>query len=138
MPLLRHCTFRKNGSPLTIRMTANNGLRAGGVFALYDMGKNLLEHWVLAPGDDGAATHILQTPPSQLDGCEMSWRVKVCGFIPSVDSGLIDLEISQNGQACPMAPTAAWNATDVPACESGQVLPKTFSLIFEPLHTEIP
>ncbi|MGE3800091.1 MAG: hypothetical protein AB7H80_03655 [Candidatus Kapaibacterium sp.] len=138
MPIIRYCDINPNGGTLTVTMSANNGLRAGGRFGLYTMGKELVEDWSIATGDGGSGTYQITTDVSKLDGYEMAWRTKVCAFLPGVNDGSISVEISQNGKPCKVFPSTEWDATDVPSCESGKLMQKTFSLIFQKVVVEEP
>ena len=133
MALIRYCDFNPNGGPVTVTMTADNGLRAGGRFGLYDLGKELAEDWAIATGDQGAESYQITTTPDKLDGYEMAWRTKICAFLPGDDDGRITVEVSQGGVPCKIFPSTEWMATGVPTCESGQVMQKTFSLIMQKL-----
>lgn len=138
MPDIRYCTINPNGGGLSVTMTADNGLRAGGRFGLYDTSQHLQEDWSVATGDDGEGEYQIKAGVGTLDGFEMVWRTRVCAFVPGVDSGRVDLTVTQDGVSCPLTSSTEWDLTDVPECSAGQAQQKIFSLIFKTASGEEP
>jgi len=115
---MRFCIINPQGGPVTIRLEANNALRAVGKFALFDAGNQPQEQWPMKAGDTGSADFTIQTPPQSLKRMVMTWAVLCCSMLPAVDRGIVSIQILQDGAPCPLTKTALWVLTDIANCQN--------------------
>jgi hypothetical protein len=126
--MARYCLVDPAGGPLKVTLSANNGVRVGGKFALRKENADL-EAWDAATGDRGSTTHEMETAPRDTLHLALQWRLLCCSFIPGADSARIAVEVVQDGVPCPMTKPAQWEPT-VPPCDSDQQRPIVASLVF--------
>ncbi len=118
-PQRRFCIVNPGGGPITVRLLANNALRAGADFRIVRMKterKEVRETWKLAAGDTGAGEHEVSLRPRSLDGHVMAWQVLVCSVVPAIDRGTVEIQVLQDGVTCPVTKPAQWGLERVPRC----------------------
>jgi hypothetical protein len=112
------------GVHAVVRLSANNALQTGASFAIYDStGTKVIEQWTMSAGVAGYSDYTVGTPPAQLCGGSISWRVIVCSHDPTITTGTIDITVFQGSDACAMTPVAHYALTAVPDCATGSVIP---------------
>ena len=127
----RRCVLDPEGGPVTVRLEADNLLRAVGAFALYDATNQKRLSWKMAAGDEGIADKELEgITPSSLKDNKLTLRLRCCSLSPQADKGRLAIQIIQRGSARPLFPLAQWEIKEVPHCEGGQAVELTDRLLF--------
>lgn len=130
--------INSSGGPLTITLIINNAIRSGAKFGIWQLDA-ASNSWVqvaadltAATGSTGRASIDLPSSPADLLKQSLTWRINVCASLDPLNSGVLQLEVLQNGARCLITsdrPGATnsnpiqWNVSDVPACSEGRVLP---------------
>mgnify|MGYP006885815810 CR=1 FL=1 len=133
----RYCVVSPTGGPLTICVTANNGLRAGAVFWLWAKDEN--DKWVkkgkfdLKTGDSGRGCKELEFPVNSLERNALTWRITTCSFIPAVDAGNIEVQIIQDNVSCQVTRPMQWSLSEVGQCsqDSGKQIESAVHILFK-------
>lgn len=131
---VRYCVLDLQGGQITIKVKANNGLRTGTKFALWE--KNAQGDWVkykeyeLSTGDSGSASVTLDEDVSTLERHGLNWLIQVCSFIPGVENGVIRMSIEQDNGPCQITKPLEWSRTNLQNCETGELKQISSSLQF--------
>ena len=127
---MRHCLIDQNGGNLTVLLYANKALRAGADFKLFEdnSGDSIL-NFKMAAGDTGVGSHELSISMIS-NKSKLVWQILCCSLVSTIDSGMVAVQILQNGVPCPMTKSAQWDLTGVPDCRTGEAIPINASLIF--------
>lgn len=129
----RYCILNPNGGPITIRISANNALRASGNFSIQTKSLDnwqVTEQWQQAAGDTGSSDHTVQTAPAALEGKAFAGLINCCALLANADMGAVEIQVLQNGVSLPLTKPMHWNLTGVPNCNSGNAQQFNTSLIF--------
>ncbi|HXG44066.1 MAG TPA: hypothetical protein VNJ71_04820 [Gemmatimonadales bacterium] len=119
-PQRRFCIVNPGGGSLTVRLLANQALRAGADFRIVRMKpekKEVREVWKLVAGDTGVGEHEVKLKPRSLGSNVMAWQVLVCSLIPGVEAGTVEIQVVQDGVTCPVTKPTQWALERVPRCE---------------------
>ena len=120
----RSCVINAEGGTLSVRLFANNALRAGADFRIVKtVGSAPRETWKMAAGDTGTGIHEVTSNSQTLDGNILAWEILVCAQIPTVDVGAVEIQVHQDGVSCPMTKPAQWSLEEVPACGKKKLKP---------------
>ena len=114
----RSCVINAEGGPLSVKLLANNALRAGADFRIVAIaGGTPRETWKMRAGDTGMGSQDVNSSPQTLDGNIMAWEILVCAMISNIDVGAVEIQVHQDGVSCPMTKPAQWSLERVPACD---------------------
>lgn len=120
----RVCFIASEGPPLTIRLTAENGLRSVGRFLLHPPGHGSEDippvRWTIETRDEGEGEHVLPVFPDILDGFSMSFRISTCTTSPGAATGRVAVLVAQNGEDRPVLPAATFEPERVPECPGSE------------------
>ena len=107
----------KDGGPVSITLRANSAIAAGRKFSLWNCdGTPHGETWALLAGHVDRTTHPIDLPAETLLGKYVSWSMSVCALRSGVDSGIVELEVSQDGVSCAVTKPLQWSLEDLPLC----------------------
>ena len=126
----RRCIVDSEGGPVTVRLMANNLLRAGADFLLEDADGEERESWKMTAGIEGESDEELDPPPGSLAGNVMAWEILVCSPDGRIDHGDVDIQVLQRGVPCVMTKPAHRSLEGVPACETNKAVSIKASLGF--------
>ena len=133
----RYCIISSTGGPLTICVTANNGLRARVTFSLWV--KNIHDKWEkrgelkITSGDTGNGCKALEFPADTLERNALTWRIKTCSFIPSVDTGSIEVQILQDNVNSQTTKPMQWFLSSIGQCsdDAGKKIESSLYFLFK-------
>jgi hypothetical protein len=126
----RTCQINPNGGPVEISLSVNNALISGGDFKIYDFNSGAVnENFKMHTDTSGTNTHQSMVMPSNLIGQVLSWQILTCSPIIT-NSGILNVEVFQDGNPCSMNPLAMYNLNSVPNCSINQALPVQGGLHF--------
>jgi len=130
-----YCLVDPDGGSLKIRVTANNGIRSGSIFILWELkngkwGKK--EKFKVITGDDGVDEFILLEKPNEIENDSLAWSINACSSINNVERGEFSITIIQDN-------TNRWKKESsrlVPKCSDGKQLKFGSHVIFKHLISE--
>ncbi|MES2002873.1 MAG: hypothetical protein V4450_00025 [Bacteroidota bacterium] len=126
----RTCKIDPTGGKITIKLSVTNALISGGDFKIYGFSDGIVtEQYKLQTGNTGTVEKDLVQTAAKLVDQVVSWEVSSCAPLVT-NSGIVTIEIYQNGQLCPSLPTANYTLSNVPNCASGTALPLHGGLLF--------
>ncbi len=126
----RTCKIDPNGGSVTIKLSVTNALISGGDFRIYGFSDGIVtEQFKLQTGNTGNAEQVSVQTAANLVNQVLSWEVSTCAPVVT-DSGVVAIEVYQNGNLCPSLPPASYPLTGVPDCASGTALPLHGGLLF--------
>lgn len=126
----RRCIVESDSGPATIRLLANNLLRAGADFVVEEESGEERESWKQIAGVDGSTDHQLKLEVATLGRNVMLWEVLVCSPDGKIDRGDVEIQVLQRGVPCAMTKPAHWTLTKVPPCEGNKAVSIKASLRF--------
>ncbi|MHA7056175.1 hypothetical protein ACWGOQ_0003075 [Aquimarina sp. M1] len=135
MPKSNYCLIDPDGGTLKVRVTANNGIRSGSVFILWELqnGKwEKKEKFNVITGDDGVDEFILLEKPDDIENDSLAWSINTCSAISNVIRGEFSITIIQDGKN-------RWKKDSsrlIPKCSDGKQLKFGSHVIFKHLISE--
>lgn len=127
----RECIVDPMGGPIEVVLMANNTLRAGGEFAIFPEGEGeARSRWKMAAGDSGSHSHPVDLDVATLDRNRMTWQVLVCAVVESLSSGVVEIQVHQDGVSRPLSKAARWKLQEIPVCSSDRTKRITAKLAF--------
>ncbi|MGY3791344.1 hypothetical protein [uncultured Aquimarina sp.] len=132
MPKSNYCLIDPDGGSLKVRVTANNGIRSGSIFVLWELqnGKwEKKEKFNVITGDDGVDEFILLEKPNEIENDSLAWSINACSSIPNVLRGEFSITVIQDGKN-------RWTKQSsrlVPKCSDGKQLKFGNHVIFKHL-----
>ncbi|MFD2564223.1 hypothetical protein [Aquimarina rubra] len=135
MPKSNYCLIDPDGGSLKVRVTANNGIRSGSVFILWEIqnGKwEKKEKFNVITGDDGVDEFILLEKPDDIENDSLAWSINACSSINNVERGEFSITIIQDGKD-------RWKKESsrlVPKCSDGKQLQFGSHVIFKHMISE--
>lgn len=134
------CIVDGNAEQVTVRGTANNGLRTGVTFWLWEKQGDNYEPIIGdqhngATGDPGVWTFNLNTPVSNLEGKVLTWRAQSCLFIPETERASLKIEFFQGNVKCKTT-KEFYPSRDYPQCSTGKVQPQEGEVMFTLFHNQ--
>lgn len=114
-----YCMIHQDRGPVSVTLRANNALATGSTFALWESdGTTQRETWKLSAGATGQGTHPIGASVDTLVDNYLSWSITVCAVHPAVDTGIVEIDVSQDGVSCPLTKDLQWSLKDVPQCDA--------------------
>lgn len=112
-----YCMIRQGHGPVSVTLRADNALATGIRFALLECDrKTQRETWDLTAGASGQETHPIRASIDTLGGNCLSWSMVVCAVHAAAHTGTVEIELAQDGVACPLTTNLEWSLKDVPPC----------------------
>ena len=114
-----YCIIAPDGGPVSVTLSANNMLAVGSEFAVWAAdGTTRLEAWKLSPGAQGVETHRIGTAAAALRDHYLTWQLAVCSVQPAIDTGAVEVVLSQDGVSCPVTKDLRWTLEEIPQCDA--------------------
>jgi hypothetical protein len=130
----RYCVINSSGSKLKVKLTANNALRAGAVFGLFEQDENNswknIKEWRISAGDSGEGIFDIDFDINDLSKKALTWKINVLSMIPSVTNGIVEIQVIQDGVSCSVTKPMQWELNSIPSFDSNEVPSIKSSLIF--------
>jgi hypothetical protein len=121
--MARECKIIPNGGQITVQLSVDNGIISGGDFSVYEFESGIVViSFKMHTDTTGKSSHIISLDAKELMGKVLSWQILSCSPIVT-NSCILDVEIFQDGQGCPMNKPAHYTLTNVPNCSLNQALP---------------
>jgi len=127
---VRRCIVERALGKITVRLAAHHTLQAGAEFRLMSEEGTTRTSWKLATGSSGSDQKELDIDVSSLQRNALTWEILVCAFSEQAASGVVEVQVLQQGVACALTKEARWSLQSVPACESNHATPIRASLEF--------
>ncbi|GAA3513518.1 hypothetical protein GCM10022393_29140 [Aquimarina addita] len=94
-----YCLIDPDGGFLKVTVTANNGIRTGAVFVLWEIqqgqwGKK--EKFQVSTGDKGVDEFVINVRPTDIENNSLAWFMNACSSIHAIDRGEITINITQD------------------------------------------
>ncbi len=132
MPKSNYCLIDPNGGAIKVQITANNGIRTGSIFILWEIqqGKWVKkEKFQAITGDDGLDEFILLEKPQDIENDSLAWSINACSLVPSVQRGEFTIVILQDT----LNRWKKLSSRIVPSCSHGKQLTFGNHVIFKHL-----
>ncbi|KAA1244580.1 hypothetical protein [Aquimarina sp. RZ0] len=135
MPKSNYCLIDPDGGSLAVKITANNGIRTGSIFVLWEIKNGTWEKqekFQAVTGDDGIGHFLINKTPDSLENKSLAWSINTCSSIANVTRGEISISITQDS-------IERWKKESsrlVPKCEDGKQLQFGNHVIFKHMISE--
>lgn len=117
------CLFNVNGGSITVRISANNGIRTSSLFYLGKPNENndydIIEKHKSKTGDSGDTSFSLSQSPSNIQNFALAWSLNACTIIPAVENGKVKIEFWQDGNKCKTTTETTYYG-NYPQCSDGK------------------
>lgn len=128
--MARNCNISADNGPVQVTLIVNNALISGADFKIYEFSSGTVnETFKLNTDTSGTASYTVTLSASTLIGQVLSWQILTCAPVVT-NSGIVKVQISQNGLLCATTPEASYTLTSVPACSADQSVPVQGGLLF--------
>lgn len=130
MPKSNYCLIDPDGGSLKVKVTANNGIRTGAIFVLWEIQHGQWvqkEKFQVSTGDDGTDEFLITEKPVNLENNSLAWSINACSSISHVDRGEFTIVITQEDTERYKKKSSRLT----PKCEDGKQLQFGSHMIFK-------
>ena len=113
------CLIRPTGSAPVVTLAVDNALLSGSDFGVWAAdGATSLETWQMSAGTDGSVDREVRRQAAALDGCFLTWEVRVCAPHAAIEEGTVTVLVRQDGALLHRRETPV---REVPQCTDGRI-----------------
>ncbi len=129
----RYCFVNPEGGTVAVKIIADTKLVSGANFKLFNASKDrLLDELKLSAENGSNAIRSFRTPPRDMSGTVLVWKILCCSNDPKVIAGRIDIQIFQDGNRCSLTLPIIHQFENLVPCTMNSPASASGSLVFMP------